>query len=123
MFVDTGEYAVLELLEKYEETTSSIICANEFRADMMRFMLVGKMIRRYKNSGNINVRLLLNHTIILHNIFESHATYFLISCVTPDIHPELFSLLSTISRLPLKYIGQESIEFNTRIEEELKHAN
>jgi hypothetical protein len=41
----------------------------EFENDLYRIMCIKKIIDRYNASGKINLRLVLNHVIILHNAF------------------------------------------------------
>jgi len=45
----------------------------EFQNDMYRIVCIKKLIDKYIISSNINLRLLLNHIIILHNSFGSLA--------------------------------------------------
>jgi len=45
----------------------------EFEADMYRIVCVKKLIDKYVVSKKINIRLLLNHIIVLHNAFEDLA--------------------------------------------------
>lgn len=43
----------------------------EFEHDMYRIICIKKIIDKYTSSKNINLRLVLNHVIILHNSFGS----------------------------------------------------
>lgn len=43
----------------------------EFENDLYRIICIKKIIDRYNSSKKINLRLLLNHIIILHNAFGS----------------------------------------------------
>ena len=51
----------------------------EFHDDMKRFKYVKRLLRKYKDSGILKERLLLNHVIILNNLFgpEACVTLFL----------------------------------------------
>lgn len=42
---------------------------SEFEEDYLRFKYIRRLIRKYKVSGDIKERLLLNHLIILGNVF------------------------------------------------------
>jgi hypothetical protein len=42
----------------------------EFQNDIYRIVCVKKLIDKYLSSGKINLRLVLNHVIILHNSFD-----------------------------------------------------
>ena len=48
----------------------------EFYDDMKRFKYIKRLLRKYKDTGIIKERLLLNHIIILKNLFGAEA------CVT-----------------------------------------
>ena len=43
----------------------------EFQTDMYRIVCIKKLIDKYTVSYNVNLRLLLNHIIVLHNSFGS----------------------------------------------------
>jgi small nuclear ribonucleoprotein (snRNP)-like protein len=53
-------------------------CAGEkeFHDDMKRFKYIKRLLKKYKRSGDLKERLLLNHIIILRNLFGNEA------CVT-----------------------------------------
>ena len=48
----------------------------EFHDDMKRFKYIKRLLKKYKTSGDLKERLLLNHIIILRNLFGTEA------CVT-----------------------------------------
>ena len=48
----------------------------EFHDDMKRFKYIKRLLRKYKDTGILKERLLLNHIIILNNLFTPEA------CVT-----------------------------------------
>ena len=48
----------------------------EFHDDMKRFKYIKRLLKKYKTSGDLKARLLLNHIIILRNLFGTEA------CVT-----------------------------------------
>jgi hypothetical protein len=48
----------------------------EFYDDMKRFKYIKRLLRKYKDTNILKERLLLNHIIVLHNLFGSEA------CVT-----------------------------------------
>jgi hypothetical protein len=47
---------------------------SEFEEDMKRFKYVKRLIRRYRVTGELKERLILNHIIILGNVFGVEAT-------------------------------------------------
>ena len=48
----------------------------EFHDDMKRFKYIKRLLRKHKDTNVLKERLLLNHIIVLHNLFGSEA------CVT-----------------------------------------
>ena len=44
------------------------VTQEDFYDDMKRFKWIKRLLNKYKNSGDLNVHLLLNHFIILYNI-------------------------------------------------------
>lgn len=50
------------------------IDAEEFYNDMKRFMYLKRLFYRYKNTGEVSERLILNHLIVLFNVFDIKPT-------------------------------------------------
>jgi len=65
----------------------------EFESDLNRIVCIKKVIDRYLSSGNINIRLLLNHVIILHNAFGKFAVDLLRLNLAEKYHPIVKSVL------------------------------
>ena len=42
---------------------------SEFQDDMKRFKYVKRLLRKYKDSGELKERLILNHLIVIFNVF------------------------------------------------------
>lgn len=42
---------------------------NEFYEDLSRFKYIKRLLRRYKEKNDLKERLILNHIIIIHNMF------------------------------------------------------
>lgn len=47
----------------------SCIDAEEFHEDLKRFKYVKRLLNRYISNGNLNERLILNHLIVVFNVF------------------------------------------------------
>lgn len=48
----------------------NIIDAEEFYDDLKRFMYIKRLFNRYSKSGDISERLILNHLIVIFNVFD-----------------------------------------------------
>lgn len=52
----------------------SCIDGDEFFDDLKRFKYVKRLLNKYKQTGVLSERLILNHLIVLNNVFGSEAT-------------------------------------------------
>jgi len=50
------------------------IDAEEFEEDLKRFKYIKRLLNRYMESGRISERLILNHVIVLFNVFGTDPT-------------------------------------------------
>ena len=64
----------------------------EFHDDMKRFKYIKRLLKKYKVSGILKERLLLNHIIILRNLFGNEACVTLLLYKT---HPEHLAALKS----------------------------
>ena len=66
----------------------------EFEDDLKRFKYIKRLLRRYYETGVLKERLLLNHLIILNNVFSIEAaTTLLLYKIQPSYWPALKSFL------------------------------
>ena len=66
----------------------------EFYDDMKRFKYIKRLLKKYKVDGVIKERLLLNHIIILNNVFgPDAASTLLLFKIEPEHWPQLKSFL------------------------------
>lgn len=63
----TEENFFLQCCKNYKK--SYIGTTEDFLADIKRIKYIKKLLTRFKSNGNIDERLVLNHIIILNNIF------------------------------------------------------
>lgn len=74
---------------------------DEFYEDLAKFKYVVRLLRRYRESGVIQERLLLNHIITIYNVFEIHAANKMIfHRVDTDLWPALKTFLVYLNYLP-----------------------
>lgn len=72
----------------------------EFEEDLKRFLYLKKLISRYKNNGELRERLILNHIIVLHNIFGDFATKMLFYKIEEEHWNVLVTFLVYLDRMP-----------------------
>lgn len=88
-------------------------CKNisEFHEDMNRIKYIKRLLRKYKTSGQLRERLILNHIIIFYNIFDSiTATRLLFSRIERDLHPFLKTFIVFLNIMPDKIPEVDLIE-------------
>jgi len=64
----------------------------EFNDDMKRFKYIKRLLRKYQESGELKERLILNHMIVIYNVFGADAGSTLLLF---KIEPEFWSVLKT----------------------------
>jgi hypothetical protein len=60
--------------------------ADEFFEDLNRFKYIKRLINKYIESGNLSDRLLLNHFIVVYNVFGIEAANRILELKLNDIH-------------------------------------
>ena len=78
----------------------------EFHDDMKRFKYIKRLLRKYKDHGVLKERLILNHIIVLNNVFGPDACSTLLLFKIEQEHwPQIKSFLSFLGMLPEKEMG------------------
>jgi len=72
----------------------------EFEEDLRKFLYLKKLIGRYKSNGELRERLILNHIIVLYNIFGNAATRMLFYKLDKDYWDVLVTFLLYLNRMP-----------------------
>ena len=105
------------------------IITSEFEEDLKRLKYVKRLLRKYRQTGDFKERLILNHVIILSNVFGVESTVnMLFFKVDPEDYPLLKTILIFLNYLPkhLKvtfnkyYVRQEEVPVDLTIAGRLK---
>jgi hypothetical protein len=72
----------------------------EFEEDIKKFLYLKKLLSRYKNNGELRERLILNHIIVLYNIFGESATRMLFHKIDTTCWDSLVTFLVYLDRMP-----------------------
>ena len=73
----------------------------EFYDDMKRFKYIKRLLKKYSQDGIVKERLLLNHIIVLNNVFgPDAASTLLLFKIEPEFWPQLKSFLGFLNMLP-----------------------
>lgn len=83
----------------------------EFEEDIKRFKYIKRLLNKYRQTGEIKERLILNHIIILSNVFNVEPTVnmLFLKC-DPEDYPILKTLLIFLNYMPDRF----RISFNSK---------
>ena len=77
----------------------------EFYDDLKRFSYIKRLLNHYTETGELKERLILNHIMVLYNVFGAEPTARMLFLRIKDKHPQLKPFLSLLSILPEKIIN------------------
>lgn len=77
------------------------VTKEDFEDDLKRIRYVKKLLKKYKKDGVLKAHLILNHLILLFNVFDDAAVPLLFYNLEQDLWPALKSFLIFLNRLPL----------------------
>ena len=85
-------------IKNYENPQA--ITRDDFDKDLNHFRYIKRLLKRYKSSGELKVHLLINHFIILYNIFGEAATPMLFYKKEEDLWGIVKTFIVFLNRLP-----------------------
>jgi len=102
-------------------------CADvtEFEEDLKRFQYLRKLFGRYRQDDDLKERLILNHLIIIYNVFGPEATNMLFMKLH-EYHDYLKPFVEYLNFMPLEIryedvvLSKRNISSDTYIAEKLK---
>ena len=92
------EKFLLYAMKSYDNPTCQ--STEEFYEDLNRIKYVKRLAKKYKAHGILRERLLLNHIIILNNVFGKMAPRLLFYSLEVELHDVLKTLLVYLNFLP-----------------------
>lgn len=84
---------------KYYDNPNAIT-KEDFFEDLSRFKYIKKLLRKYKKTNDLKVSLLINHFIIVFNVFSDAAIPLLFFKLETELWPSLKAFLVFLNRLP-----------------------
>ena len=72
----------------------------DFDKDLNHFKYIKRLLKRYKNNGELKTHLLLNHFIILYNIFGEATTPMLFFKIEEDLWSSMKTFVMFLGKLP-----------------------
>jgi len=76
------------------------VTRDDFESDLKRIRYIKRLLKRYKNTGELKVHLILNHLIILFNVFDDATVPLLFYHLEEELWPAIKSFLVFLNRLP-----------------------
>ena len=72
----------------------------DFNKDLNHFKYITRLLKRYKNTGELKSHLILNHFIVLYNIFGDAATPMLFFKIEKELWPVMKTFVLFLNKLP-----------------------
>ena len=85
-------------IQHYDNPQS--VTVDDFMEDMKKFKYLKRLLKRYLKTGVLRVNLILNHLIILFNVFDEAAIPLLFYHLEEDLWPSIKSFLVFLKRIP-----------------------
>lgn len=98
-FDELNENNYLLFAIKFYENPQAITM-EDFETDLKRIRYVKRLLKRYKNTGELKTHLILNHLIILFNVFNDAAVPLLFYNLEKELWPSIKSFLIFLNRFP-----------------------
>jgi hypothetical protein len=76
------------------------VTMDDFNSDLKRIRYVKRLLKKYKNTGELKTHLILNHLIILFNVFNDAAVPLLFYNLERELWPFIKSFLIFLNRFP-----------------------
>lgn len=79
---------------------------SEFKEDLKRFNYLKRLFRRYRKTGELKERLILNHLVVIYNVFGVEAaTRLLFLRMSEEDYSALKTFLLFLAYMPEKIVG------------------
>jgi hypothetical protein len=89
---------LLFAIKNYENPQA--VTKEDFEKDLNHFKYIKRLLRRYRNTGVLKTHLLINHFIILYNIFGDATTPMLFFKIDKDLWSYMKTFVVFFDRLP-----------------------
>ena len=89
---------LLFAIKNYENPQG--VTREDFDRDLNHFKYINRLLKRYKNNGDLKSHLLINHFIILYNIFGDATTPMLFYKIDSSLWSVVKTFIVFLNRLP-----------------------
>jgi len=104
---------LLFAIKNYENPQA--VTKDDFQKDLNHFKYIKRLLKRYKKTGELKTHLLINHFIVLYNIFGEATTPMLFFKIDRDMWSQVKTFILFLNRLPQHpktYIHDISVDLN-----------
>ena len=104
---------LLFAIKNYENPQA--VTKEDFEKDLNHFKYIKRLLKRYKKTGELKTHLVLNHFIILYNIFGEATTPMLFFKIEKELWSEVKTFIMFLGRLPdypKTYIHDIQVDIN-----------
>jgi len=99
LFNELNEDNFLLFAIKHYENPQAVT-KEDFDRDLNHFKYIKRLLKRYKNTGQLKIHLILNHFIILYNIFGEATTPMLFFKIEKELWSSMKSFIIFLNRFP-----------------------
>ena len=89
---------LLFAIKNYENPQA--VTKEDFDKDLNHFKYIKRLLKRYKNTGVLKTHLLLNHFIVLYNIFGEAATPMLFFKIEQELWSTMKTFIMFLGKFP-----------------------
>lgn len=89
---------LLFAIKHYENPQA--VTKDDFRKDLNHFKYIKRLIKKYQKTGELKTHLLINHFIILYNIFGEATTPMLFFKIDREMWMQVKTAIVFLNRLP-----------------------
>lgn len=94
----TEQNYILFAIKNYENPQA--VTEDDFYSDLKRFKWIKRLLKKYKSNGDLNIHLLLNHFLILYNIFGDATTPLLFFRIDSEYWSIIKAIIIYLGRFP-----------------------
>ena len=92
------ETFLLFAIKHYENPQA--VTKEDFDKDLNHFKYIKRLLKRYQNNGELRTHLLINHFIVLYNIFGDATTPMLFYKIESELWSSMKTFVLFLNRLP-----------------------
>lgn len=94
----TDDNFMMYAIKNYDNPSCS--GEEEFLADLGRISSIKRLLIKYLKGGELRERLILNHLVVMYNLFGDAATKLIAYKLSPEMYPTIKTFMMFLNRVP-----------------------